>query len=145
MTGPALIVLPDDELLVCGWLAGRPEIVATGAVVGDRLPEGYDGSQPAVTVSRIGGATDRAGGGQWLDRPRLDVTCWGKDKAAAKDLSAQVRALMAVARFDDHSAAGAVWSDTSEDVGPQWIPSTQYPESGRYLLQYSILIHPTIA
>lgn len=144
MTFPAPIVLPDDEALVCAWLGARTEIVTAGAVVADRLPDGYDGTQLAVTVSRIGGAMDSGGGGQWLDRPRLDVSCWGKSKAEAKDLSQTVRSLMAVARFDDHSAAGAVWSNTSEDVGPQWIPSDKYPESGRYLLQYSIFIHPTI-
>lgn len=145
MTDPAPILLPDDEALVCGWLTARAEILATGAAVADRLPGDYDGSQPVITVARIGGAMDPASGGQWLDRPRLDLSCWGKSKADAKDLARTVRALMAVARLDDHSAAGAVWSDTSEDVGPQWIPSDKYPESGRYLLQYSLLIHPTIA
>lgn len=143
MTAPAPILLPDDEALVCGWLAGRPEMA--GIAVADRLPDGYDGTQLVVAVTRIGGAMDRdAGGGQWLDRPRLDVDCHGPTKAAAKDLSAIVRALLAIARFDDHSAAGAVWSDTTEDVGPQWLPDTDYPEAGRYLLQISVLIHPVI-
>lgn len=142
MTSPAPILLPDDEALVCGWLAGRAELA--GVTVADRLPDGYDGTQLVVTVARIGGGMDRAGGGQWLDQPRQDIYCYGPTKAAAKDLATTVRALLAVARFDDHSAAHAVWSNTTEDVGPQWIPSADYPPSGRYLLQISVLIHPTI-
>lgn len=142
MTSPAPILLPDDEALVCGWLGGRGEL--SGVIVADRLPDDYDGSQLVVTVNRIGGGMDRGAGGTWLDRPRLDIDCHGKDKAAAKDLARTVRALLPVARFDDHSAAGAVWSDTTEDVGPQWLPDPDYPEAGRYLLQVSVSIHPLI-
>lgn len=142
MTGPAPILIPDDEALVCSWLAGRPEL--SGVIVADRLPDTYDGTQLVVTVTRIGGGMDGAGGGQWLDRPRLDIDCHGANKAAARDLTAIVRSLLPAARFDDHSAAGAVWSNTTEDVGPQWLPDQDYPQAGRYLLQYSILIHPTI-
>lgn len=143
MTAPAPILIPDDEALVCGWLSGRPEL--SGVAVADRLPDDYNGTQPVVTVTRIGGAMDRAAGGMWLDRPRLDIDCHGASKAAAKDLAAIVRSLLAVARFDDHTAAGAVWSDTTEDVGPQWLPDPDYPEAGRYLLQVSVLIHPVIS
>jgi hypothetical protein len=145
MTGPAPITAVDDEALVCGWLGAQPGITAIGATVADRLPDGYDGTQPAVVVTRIGGAMDPAGGGQWLDRPRWDVDCHGPNKAAAKDLVSAVRALLAVARWHDHSAAGAAWCDTTEDVGPQWIADTDYPEAGRYLLQVSALIHPLVS
>jgi hypothetical protein len=140
VTGPAPVLPVDDEALVCGWLAGRPELA--GVTVADRLPDDYDGSQLVVTVTRIGGGMDRGGGGQWLDRPRLDIDCHGITKAAAKDLSALVRAALAVARWADHSAAGAEWSDTREDVGPQWLPDPDYPGAGRYMLQVSLAIHP---
>lgn len=140
MSGPAPVVLVDDEALVCGWLAARTELV--GVTIADRLPDTYDGSQLVVTVTRIGGGMDTGGGGQWLDRPRLDFDCHGPTKAAAKDLANTVRSLLAVARWDDHSAAGAVWSDYREDVGPQWLPDPDYPAAGRYLLQASLLIHP---
>lgn len=142
MTYPAPVAPVDDEALVCMWLTGRTELA--GVPVADRLPDGYDGTQQAVTVARIGGSMDGAGRGTWLDRPRLDISCWGPDKAGAKDLAGTVRSLLAVAAAADHSAAGAVWSTTSEDVGPQWLPSTDYPGTGRYLLQYSVLIHPAI-
>jgi len=141
MTDPAPVLPVDDEALVCGWLAARPELA--GIIVADRLPDDYDGSQHVVTVTRIGGAMDRGGGGQWADRPRLDIDCHGPTKAAAKDLSATVRAVLAVARWADHSATGAVWSSYREDVGPQWLPDPQYPGAGRYILQVSLLIHPT--
>lgn len=141
MTDPAPVLPVDDEALVCGWLAGRPELA--GVTVADRLPDDYDGSQRVVTVTRIGGAMDPGGGGQWLDRPRLDIDCHGPDKAAAKDLSAAVRGVLAVARWADHSAAGTVWSSFREDVGPQWLPDPNYPGAGRYMLQVSLLIHPT--
>lgn len=142
MTGPAPIPAVDDEALVCGWLTARSELA--GVAVGDRLPDGYDGSQLVVTVARIGGAMDPGARGTWADRPRLDISCWGAGKAAAKDLAATVRSLLAIAPYDDHTGAGAVWSNTVEDVGPQWLPSTDYPAAGRYLLQYSLLIHPAI-
>lgn len=142
MTSPAPIVLPDDEALVCKWLHGRSELA--GVTVADRLPDAYDGTQLVVTVTRIGGGMDPAAGGQWLDRPRLDIDCHGPDKAAAKDLAQTVRALLAVARHEDHAASGAVWCDTQENVGPQWLPDPDYPQAGRYLLQMSILIHPII-
>lgn len=141
MTDPAPILPVDDEALVCGWLAGRTELA--GVTVADRLPDTYDGTGLVVTVTRIGGAMDTAGGGQWLDRPRLDIDCHGPDKAAAKDLSAKVRAVLAVARWADHSGAGAVLSSYREDVGPQWLPDPDYPGAGRYMLQASLLIHPT--
>lgn len=140
MTAPAPILPVDDEALVCAWLAGRAELA--GVTVGDRIPDGYDGTGRVVTVARIGGPMDPAGAGRWLDRPRQDVSCYGPDKATAKDLVNTVRALLAVARFADHTGAGAVWSDTTEDVGPQWLPDTRYPQAGRYLLQVSLLIHP---
>jgi hypothetical protein len=140
VTDPTPVLPVDDEALVCGWLASRTELA--GVTVADRLPDDYDGTQLVVTVTRIGGSMDRAGGGQWLDRPRLDIDCHGPTKAAAKDLSALVRAALAVARWDDHSAAGAEWSSYSEDVGPQWLPDPDYPGAGRYLLQASLLIHP---
>lgn len=141
MTDPTPVLPVDDEALVCGWLAARPELA--GVTIADRLPDDYNGVQLVITVTRIGGAMDRAGGGQWADRPRLDIDCHGPAKAAAKDLSAKVRAALAVARWADHSAAGAVWSDYREDVGPQWLPDPDYPGAGRYLLQASLLIHPT--
>jgi hypothetical protein len=150
VTSPAPILPVDDEALVCGWLAARSEL--SGVIVADRLPVAdpdtgqiaYNGTQLVVTVTRIGGGMDRAGGGQWLDRPRWDLSCHGPTKAAAKDLTAIIRSLLAVARFDDHAGTGAVWCDTTEDVGPQWLPDPDYPEAGRYLLQVSGLIHPTI-
>ena len=142
MTGPAPVLIPDDEALVYGWLSGRTEL--SGITVANRLPDDYNGTQLVVTVTRIGGPMDRAAGGMILDRPRWDIDCHGPSKAAAKDVAAIVRSLLAVARFDDHTASGAVWSDTAEDVGPQWLPDPDYPEAGRYLLQYSALIHPAI-
>lgn len=141
MTGPAPVLPVDDEALVCGWLASRAELA--GVTIADRLPDDYDGSQLVVTVTRIGGGMDRAGGGQRLDRPRQDIDCHGPTKAAAKDLCNIVRSLLAVARWADHSAAGAEWSDYREDVGPQWLPDPDYPAAGRYMLQASLLIHPT--
>jgi hypothetical protein len=142
VTDPTPVLPVDDEALVCGWLAGRTELA--GVTVADRLPDAYDGTQLVVTVTRIGGSMDTGGGGQWLDRPRLDIDCHGPDKAVAKDLSAKVRAALAVARWADHSAAGAVWTDCREDVGPQWLPDPDYPGAGRYLLQVSLSIHPTL-
>jgi len=39
---------------------------------------------------------------------------------------------------------GAVISKTEENVGPQWLAdaTADYPESGYYLLQVAVTLHP---
>lgn len=134
-----LAPLPDAEAVIAALLAARPELAGTW--VGDRLPDTYDGSQLAVLVDRIGGAADPSTMG-WFDTAHLDLKSYGKDKAAAQGLSAQVRNVMAIAVYLE--VPGAVISKTEENVGPQWFadPSGDYPESGYYLLQVAVTLHP---
>lgn len=134
-----LAPLPDAEAVVAALLAGRPELA--GIWVGDRLPDTYDGSQLAVLVDRIGGAADPSTM-SWFDTPHLDLKSYGKDKAAAQALSAIVRYLMSIAVYCE--VQGAVFSDVVENTGPQWFAdaSADYPESGYYLLQVAVTLHP---
>jgi len=137
-----LAPLPDAEKAILDFLAGRAEITALGQVtVGDRLPEDYDGSQLVVTGDRIGGAADHSTIG-WLETVHLDLSSWGPDKTAAAALSAVVRYLISICVYCD--APNVVFADSREIVGPQWLPdaTADYPQSGRYLLQVAVTLHP---
>lgn len=134
-----LAPLPDAEAAVANLLASRSEL--TGVEVGDRLPTDYDGTQPVVTLERIGGNADPSTMG-WRDTAHLDVRSYGKDKAAAAALSAKVRYLMAILPYLE--SPSVVFEASEENVGPQWFPdaTADYPESGYYLLQVAVTLHP---
>ncbi|MGH6656631.1 MAG: hypothetical protein ACRDVE_15685 [Actinocrinis sp.] len=134
-----LAPLPSAEKVVTAFLAARAEL--EGVSVGDRLPDGYDGSQPCVTVERIGGPADPSTM-SWLDTAQLDLSSYGVDKGAADGLSAIVRYLIAIAKYVD--LPDAVITKTEENVGPQWLAdaTADYPQSGRYLLQAAVTLHP---
>ena len=105
-----------------------------------RYPDPYDGTQTFVMVSRIGGPIDRLARGTWLDTAYVDVSCGAPKKSAAYDLTATVRAALAVMYSHEHSAGVVV--NTAEQVGPSWIADPDYPGVGRYLLQVSVTVHP---
>lgn len=140
--------LPDAEALIAGYLAAAfaassasvGSIPLTAVAVGDRIPPDYDGSQGVVTVDRLGGPPGPIP--QWSDVCHLDVKAIGPYKATAYALIAQVRPLLAVARYAEFS--GAVVQSVDETVGPQWFPDAtgDYPESGFYLLQVEVTLHP---
>lgn len=139
--------LPDAEAVIADYLATAASIQALGdgaeVSVGDRLPATFDGSTDlAVTLDRIGGSPGGTVLDVWIDTAHLDVKAWAPSKKQAYTLIAAVRPLLAVARFQD--VAGAVVQDVVEQVGPQWFPDPggDYPQSGYYLLQVAVTLHP---
>ncbi|TQF03931.1 hypothetical protein E6W39_18955 [Kitasatospora acidiphila] len=136
MTEPAL--LPDVEEVFTQWLTAQSAL--SGVIVCTSLPITYDGSQRVVRLDRIGGAADYL---MRIDRPRLDVDCWGPSKAAASDLTALVRRLLLVDLIQ--GANLSQWScsisDVREDVGPQYLDEPDYPPAGRYLMQITAVVH----
>lgn len=134
-----LAPLPDAEAAIAGLLAARAELA--GVTVGDRIPTTYDGSQKVVTVDRIGGAADPSTMG-WHETVHLDVKSYGATKADAAALSAQVRYLLAILPYLESQSV--VFERCEESVGPQWFAdaSGDYPESGYYLLQVAVTLHP---
>jgi len=135
-----LAPLPDAEAAIADLLAARSEL-ADIASVGDRIPTDYDGSQLVVTLDRLGGPADPSTM-SWQDTAHLDVRSYGKDKAAAAALSATVRYLLAVLPYLESPTV--VFEDCVENVGPQWFADAKanYPESGYYLLQVAVTLHP---
>lgn len=151
MTEPVpggVAALPDAEAVVADYLAAQfaASGVSIGAFplagisVGDRLPATYDSSEPAVTLDRLAGPPGPVP--VWSDLAHLDIRAYGPAKATAYALIAQIRPLLFAARY--LGAAGAVVQDIAEHVGPQWFPDPagDYPESGFYLLQVEVTLHP---
>jgi len=131
-----LVTFPDVERLVVDTLKDRPELA--GVVVDNRPPSGFDGTQKAVLVSRVGGA--------WvdderLDRPLVDFEVYGPDKSTAHAVALMARALTISLR--GVSYGGAVVVDLVEEDGPRWRPDYQRPGSNRYLSTVRLVIRPS--
>lgn len=89
----ASVIPPDLELFLTGWLRSNITDVA-GLQVGNRIPDGYDGSYPLVVVRDDGGT-------QSADRVTFDrsigvnVLGWTRnDTKPCRDLAARVYGLL---------------------------------------------------
>jgi hypothetical protein len=122
------------ERVLVSFLGPRPELV--DVLVADRLPDDYNGSAPAVIVTRVGGefSTD-----DHLDRAVVRVDTYGPDKLTALDLAGTVRGLVWLAPEAAHTG-GAVVSDVAEDRGPSWLRDPGFPDANRYTTRYLLLI-----
>ena len=135
MTEP-LVTFPDVERLVVDALKNRPELA--GVVVDNRPPPGFNGTQKAVLVSRVGGAWIDD---QHLDQPLVDFEVYGPDKSTAHAVALMARALTISLR--GVSYGGAVVVDLVEEDGPRWRPDYQRPGSNRYLSTVRLVIRPS--
>lgn len=126
MSSSAPETFPDVQAIVVDLLKDRPELV--GAVVDDTPPPGFDGTQRAVIVSRMGGA--------WiddlhLDQPLIELEVYGPDKATAHTLTNAARAALLGSR--GVVVGPTVITDVSEADGPRWLPDYIYAAANRYL------------
>ena len=80
---------PNVERLVVAFLGARAELAGTPVSV--TLPDGYDGTTPVVTVTRVGGEYSADDG---LDRALVRIDAFGPDKASALDLAGVTRAAL---------------------------------------------------
>jgi hypothetical protein len=131
-----LVRFPDVERLVVDTLKDRTELA--GVVVDNRPPPGFNGTQKAVLVSRVGGA--------WidderLDQPLVDFEVYGPDKSATHAVALAARALAISLR--GVSYGGAVVVDVVEEDGPRWLPDYHHPGSNRYLSTVRLVIRPS--
>lgn len=129
------LAFPDVERLVVDHLRNRPEL--TGVVVDNRPPAGFDGTQKAVLVSRVGGA--------WvddlhLDRPLLDLEAYGPDKTTAHTVALTARAALLEAAGTVYG--GASVTEVAEADGPRWLPDYNRPDGNRYLATVRLSIRP---
>jgi hypothetical protein len=135
MTSP-LVTFPDVERLLVDALKDRPELA--GVVVDNRPPPGFDGTQKAVLVSRVGGAWIDD---QHLDQPLVDFEVYGPDKSAAHAVALTARALTINLR--GISYGGALVVDVVEEDGPRWRPDYLHAASNRYLSTVRLVIRPS--
>jgi hypothetical protein len=129
------INFPDVERLVVDLLKDRTELA--GVVVDVQPPAGFDGTQRAVLVSRVGGA--------WaedprLDNPLVDLEVYGPDKAAAHTVSLVARALMHQLRGVVYGAATVL--DVVEEDGPRWLPDYRHATASRYVSTTRLVVRP---
>lgn len=129
------ITFPDVERLVVDHLKERPELI--GVTVDNRPPPGFDGTQKAVLVSRVGGAwiDDRR-----LDEPLVDLEVYGPDKTTAHGIALLARAALRTAR--GRTVGTAYVTDVVEADGPRWLPDFHHPAGNRYLSTVRLLIRP---
>lgn len=129
------LAFPDAERLVVDHLKNRAELA--GVVVDNRPPAGFDGTQKAVLVSRVGGA--------WvddlhLDQPLIDVEVYGPDKTAAHTVALTARAALLDATGTVYG--GAAVTEVAEADGPRWLPDYNRPNGNRYLSTVRLSIRP---
>jgi hypothetical protein len=125
MTTPP-IAFPDVELLVVQILQNDPALAS--AEVSRDAPPGFDGTQSAVLVSRLGGAWI---GDLYLDNPLMQLEVYGPDKATASTLANAARhALLATI---GNTYGGTTFSDVAEQDGPRWMPDYLYRAANRYV------------
>lgn len=135
MTEP-YVTFPDVERLVVDLIKDRSELA--GALVAVDAPaSGFDGTQRAVLVSRVGGA--------WtedlrLDSPLVDLESYGPDKTSAHRLSLVARALVLQLRGAVYD--GATVQDVVEEDGPRWLPDYRHAAASRYLSTTRLVIRP---
>lgn len=114
-----------------------------GIHVGTRLPNDWAGDSLAIRTYRTGGGMDNHLPYS-LDVARLDVDAFAPTKAEAWDLMKVARRIVLHDLiWADTTSLGAVVSDTTEYVGPQWFDEPDYPNAGRYLIQVSLDVRPT--
>ena len=131
-----VITFPDVERLVVDAFRDRPELA--GVTVDNRVPAGFDGTQRAVLVSRVGGAWVDD---EHLDKPLIDLEIYGPDKPAAHTVSLAVRSATFALR--GLSAGGAHVVDVVEEDGPRWLPDWHHPGSNRYLSTIRLVVRPS--
>ncbi|MFD7918934.1 hypothetical protein ACFV3R_06910 [Streptomyces sp. NPDC059740] len=117
---------PDVQAIVRDLLKTRPEL--SDVYVADAPDVGFDGTQRAVLVSRMGGA--------WIDdlhvdQPLIQLEVYGPLKSDAFVLANAARATLLAAigtRFGTSTVTDVVEAD-----GPRWLPDYVYAGANRYV------------
>lgn len=128
------LVFPNAESVVAGYLKSRQELA--GVSIGSLPPPGFEGTQRAVVLTRLGGhfADD-----DLLDHAEVRIDCYGPDKPAAHSLTLAVRGVLplitGVALADD-----VVLPDTTEIQGPCFSVDRRFSNADRYLMKYRFLL-----
>ncbi|MEU3598805.1 hypothetical protein ABZ714_08755 [Streptomyces sp. NPDC006798] len=128
---------PDVEEIVVKLLQEAQSKLGADVHIGQSPPAGFNGTQPAVLVSRRGGA--------WLedlhvDQPIIELEVYGPTKAAAHILANKARGVLLPLRGRTFAPAPpappgsitTVVTDVVELDGPRWQPDFIHAGANRY-------------
>lgn len=130
--------LPNIQKLLSEFLRGHPEVEA---LVGERiyttLPAGHN-TWPAVRLTRIGGSAIPPA--RVMDRPIVQIDCWGGPKAVALDVAETIAQVIAEELPGRH-ADGYVYGGDSVVFGPlRDMPDTTFdPARPRFVFDVTLL------
>lgn len=133
---PQLVIFPDVEDLVRGYLASQlAQIEPDALVVAGSLPK--DLPAKSVRVRRTGGPSDSV----VLDRAQITVECRATIERKAAALAANVRAVVnALGRDPTAVNVGRV----AEFSGPYLDPDPVNPKQSRYTATYQVTVRGTV-
>lgn len=133
---------PSIEKLLCSQLQ-----TATGVHTLTELPHDFqdvDGPidlLPVIQVDRISGADL-----DWkMDRPIVDIDCFGPNRQVAQDLAEAVRSFIRFVLPGQRivvAGKGVVVTRVRTVVGPRLLPHAN-PQVRRYQANYEFVLHPT--
>lgn len=139
MTDPFALMVNIEGLLTA-FYRQDPDV---SALVGDNvyttLPNGF-ADWPAVRVVRIGGTPVQV---SHIDRPLVQIDCWGGPKATAWKVAETLRAATA-ARLPGRHPLGYVYGGYGMRIGAlQYQPDQDYdPAKPRYLFDMTLMTRP---
>jgi hypothetical protein len=119
---------PDVEKVLVGWFPGVVGVPAMTVLPANFTP-------PVIRLHRTSG-TDTA---KRLDRPIVDVDCFGATYADATGKAADVRAAI-IFTLPNTTTGGALVTATSTVVGPRWLSYTN-PDVVRFQASYELFLH----
>lgn len=136
-----VVLLPDAERLLSGWLRDQDEIIS---LVGDHvytiLPGNLPSKAPFVRITRVGSPPPH-NHPLWIDHARLTIEAWGPRQQVSWQVAATVQAVMAqgdlVGRHDEGVVSGIQWGSLTDDPDP-----TYDPPMPRHILDATLITHP---
>lgn len=142
MSLPTYRAFPSiEKFLVTVLGAATSTHVLTELPANFQDPLGPVDLMPLIVVDRLSGADLDPK----MDRPVVDIDCYGSTRAMAQDLSELCRSYL---RFElpglhvPFEGAGVVVTRTRTIVGPRLLPHAN-PEVRRYVATYEFTLHPT--
>lgn len=132
MTGLPIVTFPDIEAVTCAVL----RTAMPGATVDVDLPDDLQQHLPFVQVTRQGGGSVLR---FVLERPAIELQCYGPDKATAHDTAQLARAVLLAAAG---TVTGGCEICTVNDIALTWVPDPASLYLPRYSVTLQLLIRP---
>lgn len=127
-----IVTFPDIEAVICGIL----RTAMPGTTVDVQLPDDLQQQLPFVEVTRQGGSSALR---FVLERPAVELQCYGPDKAGAHDTAQMARAALLAAAG---TTTGGCTICTVNDLAFTWVPDPASLYLPRYSVTLQLLIRP---